>query len=201
MSQATLTLLQAARLKGRLRPEVAGLFAPEAAAELGALADAGLVTLTPAGARLTPAGRDRLADLIRAEHDAVDQAQLEVLYDEFDRHNRAIKATITSWQVKPDGTANDHADPAYDGDVIGQLALGHERFEPLLTKVAVVAPRLSHYPARFADAISRARSGDAGAVAHPLQDSYHQIWFELHEDLIGLLGRSREAEASAGRAE
>jgi pyruvate,orthophosphate dikinase len=33
-----------------------------------------------------------------------------------------------------------------------------------------------------------------------LLDSYHTVWFELHEDLIRLAGRTREAEATAGRA-
>jgi hypothetical protein len=31
-------------------------------------------------------------------------------------------------------------------------------------------------------------------------DSYHSIWFELHEELIRLAGRTREDESSAGRA-
>jgi pyruvate,orthophosphate dikinase len=32
-------------------------------------------------------------------------------------------------------------------------------------------------------------------------DSYHTIWFELHEELISLMGRTRQGEALAGRAE
>jgi hypothetical protein len=32
-------------------------------------------------------------------------------------------------------------------------------------------------------------------------DSFHTVWFELHEDLIGLLGRTRAEEAAAGRAD
>jgi pyruvate,orthophosphate dikinase len=31
-------------------------------------------------------------------------------------------------------------------------------------------------------------------------DSYHGVWFELHEDLIQLSGRTREEESAAGRA-
>ena len=31
-------------------------------------------------------------------------------------------------------------------------------------------------------------------------DSYHGVWFELHEDLIRLAERDRAAEAAAGRA-
>jgi hypothetical protein len=28
-------------------------------------------------------------------------------------------------------------------------------------------------------------------VAHLLRDSYHTVWFELHEELIRLIGRKR----------
>jgi hypothetical protein len=64
-----------------------------------------------------------------------------------------------------------------------------------------VAPRLAHYPQRLSAALARATAGDSRAVAHPLDDSYHQVWFELHEDLLSLLGLAREAEAIAGRAQ
>jgi hypothetical protein len=37
-------------------------------------------------------------------------------------------------------------------------------------------------------------------VASPRVDSYHSVWFELHEDLIRLAGRTRSAETAAGRA-
>jgi pyruvate,orthophosphate dikinase len=37
-------------------------------------------------------------------------------------------------------------------------------------------------------------------VASPRVDSYHSIWFELHEDLILLSGRTRAEEVAAGRA-
>ena len=36
---------------------------------------------------------------------------------------------------------------------------------------------------------------------NPMVDSYHQIWFEFHEELIGVAGLQRQAEAAAGRAE
>ncbi|WP_232681743.1 hypothetical protein [Nocardioides sp. R-C-SC26] len=37
----------------------------------------------------------------------------------------------------------------------------------------------------------RLRSGDNGAFARPMYNSYHDIWMELHEDLIVSLGRTR----------
>jgi hypothetical protein len=42
-----------------------------------------------------------------------------------------------------------------------------------------------------------ARSGDQRFVASPRVDSYHSVWFELHEDLIRLSGKKR-AEATSG---
>ena len=51
-----------------------------------------------------------------------------------------------------------------------------------------------------AERIEQAEAGDQRFVASPRVDSYHGIWFELHEDLIRLAGRTREDEAAAGRA-
>ena len=61
-------------------------------------------------------------------------------------------------------------------------------------------PRLAPYQARFDHAVEQLRTGDTSYVARPIMDSYHTVWFELHEELIGLLGRDRTAEALAGRA-
>ena len=61
-------------------------------------------------------------------------------------------------------------------------------------------PRLADYRTRLSMAVERARAGDGRYVASPRVDSYHGIWFELHEDLIALAGRTRAAEVEAGRA-
>jgi hypothetical protein len=31
-------------------------------------------------------------------------------------------------------------------------------------------------------------------LTRPMVDSYHTVWFELHEELIGMAGRTRSAE-------
>jgi pyruvate,orthophosphate dikinase len=56
------------------------------------------------------------------------------------------------------------------------------------------------YGARLTRAVEAATAGDARFVASPRVDSYHGIWFELHEDLIQLAGRTRAEEVEAGRA-
>ena len=39
-------------------------------------------------------------------------------------------------------------------------------------------------------------SGDHDYIASPRLDSYHNVWFELHEDLILTQGIDRAAEGS-----
>ena len=53
---------------------------------------------------------------------------------------------------------------------------------------------------RLAAALHAVVEGNTEMVAHPLRDSYHTVWFELHEELIRLTGRTRADEAAAGRA-
>lgn len=197
-----LLLLQTARLKGMVKPELAAQLVPDAAlARMADLQESGLLRAATAGARLTPAGRDRLVQLVRDEHERTDQPSLEALYQEFDAPNARIKEAVTSWQLRPDGSSNDHCDAAYDAEVVARLTMINDEVTDLLTRLADVAPRLWHYADRLSAAIARAQAGDSAAVANPLGDSFHQIWFELHEDLLGLLARSRQDEAVAGRAE
>lgn len=197
-----LAVLQAARLKGRLTPELAasscGVDADSALPLLASLRDAGLVKGDPS-VRLTPEGRTRLAELVQAERADIDADSLKALYDEFDHHNTVLKQVISDWQLR-DGEPNDHSDAQYDRAVIDRLISIDEEFQPLVARIAAVAPRLRIYADRFGNALKLIQAGDTGFVARPIVDSYHTVWFEFHEELIGLLGLSREQEAAAGRA-
>lgn len=199
-----LTVLRVVELKGRVREtEVAtplGVAAEAAGALLSDLATAGLVIRAGAGYRLADAGRSRLAELLAADAATVDQPSLAAAYDEFCVVNADLKTIVTAWQLRADGTPNDHTDAAYDADVLARLAALHARVLPLVHRLAEIAPRLARYPARLQHALDRLAEGDTTWVARPILDSYHTVWFELHEDLIQLSGRTRLEEAVAGRA-
>jgi hypothetical protein len=198
---AELALLQGARLKGRLTAESAVLFAGGSAAVLVEhLGLRGLMKQGPAGARLTPAGKERLAELLAQERFALDTEAVRRLYEEFDSHNSALKEIVGSWQLRPDGTVNDHTDSGYDADVISRLAAAHVDAAPLLSRLGGAVPRLAGYAARLASAIGKAQLGEHRWVANPMADSYHQVWFELHQDLLVILELDRVAEAAEGRA-
>ncbi|WP_338051451.1 hypothetical protein [Pseudonocardia acidicola] len=201
---AELSLLQALRLKGRVAPEAAaaatGVSEAEAEAALQGLTARDLASQAKASFRITAAGKERLAELLDAERVAVDQGALEPAYEDFDEVNSDLKAVVTAWQLKDGDTPNDHTDATYDAGVIERLAALHERFQPLLGRIVEIAPRLEPYRTRFASAIEKVQAGEHSFVARPIADSYHTVWFEFHEELIGLLGRTRAEEAAAGRA-
>jgi pyruvate,orthophosphate dikinase len=59
---------------------------------------------------------------------------------------------------------------------------------------------LASYGRRLDAAAAAAAGGDGRYFASPRVDSYHGVWFELHEELIRLSGKTREQEVADGRA-
>jgi hypothetical protein len=54
-----------------------------------------------------------------------------------------------------------------------------------------VEPRLSWYARKLSAALERAEDGAHEWVSDAKIESYHTVWFEMHEDLLRLLGRER----------
>ncbi|MEU2120478.1 pyruvate, phosphate dikinase [Nocardia niwae] len=201
---ADLDLLRLIGIKGRAAHDAlaAGVGAPAeiVAARCEQLVAEGWCAATAIGVRLTPEGRQHLDGLLATERRSVDRAAIASIYAEFCDFNGLFKEIVTSWQMKDPATVNDHADADYDGAVLARLTDLHRAAQPLLRRIGEVAPRLARYTDRFAKAVERIAAGDHAWVARPVLDSYHTVWFELHEDLIGLCGLSRADEAAAGRA-
>ncbi|WP_405491013.1 pyruvate, phosphate dikinase [Nocardia sp. NBC_00511] len=199
-----LAVLRLVGIKGRVNADNLALSLFADAAEVAAcceqLVATGLCATTPAGFRLTPEGRPRLAQLLEEERATVDAAALTTAYHEFCVYNADLKVIITDWQMKDPATVNDHGDPDYDASVLARLNATHQSLRDLIASLGRTAPRLSRYLDRLDRAVDRIAEGDHTYVARPIMDSYHTVWFELHEDLIGLCGLTRAEEAAAGRA-
>jgi DNA-binding MarR family transcriptional regulator len=198
-----LTVLQAIRLKGRVRPVdlAATLDADEAGVDAAVkeLTEAGLLTEGKA-VRLSPEGRARLIQLLADERGRLDGEAFARVYDEFRGVNRDFKALATQWQLKDD-EPNDHSDPTYDADILGRLDDVHHAVLPVLAAAAARLPRLHAYAAKLSAALDKIHAGDTTWVTRPIVDSFHTVWFELHEELIGAAGLTREDEAKSGHAE
>lgn len=166
------------------------------------LAADGLVATAAGAYRLTEAGSARSSALLDAERAAWGSEAPIAALDSFLELDHRMKETVTAWQLRDVASQvlNDHTDAAYDQGVLDRLAALHADATAWLTPLEAGCPRLAGYGVRLGRAIELARNGDPRFVASPRVDSYHGIWFELHEDLIRLAGRNREDEVAAGRA-
>ena len=91
---------------------------------------------------------------------------------------------------------NDHTDADYDSECLDDLRRIGERADPIIEVMARSLPRLSRYRHRLRSAVDRALAADRQAFTGVGCNSVHDIWMELHEDLIQLLGVDRGAEGS-----
>lgn len=197
-----LTVLQAIRLKGRIGEAdlVATLSEDPAdvAATLAHLTEDGQL-VTGKALRINVEGRARLDALLAEERSSVDQNTLAVAYCEFRAINHEFKALVSDWQIK-DGQPNSHEDAEYDAAILDRLAGVHQKVLPVIATVATQLPRLGAYAAKLNSALDKVKAGDTVWLARPIIDSYHTVWFELHEELIAARGLTREEEARAGHA-
>ena len=123
--------------------------------------------------------------------------RLALAYERFEALNRELKALITDWQVRPLGATNvpnDHSDPDYDDRVFGRLCAVHERAEEILAVLSLGLPLVARHADRLRAGLERAERGDPEWVSGVRCDSYHAVWFELHEDVLRLLGKGREED-------
>jgi len=203
-STARLLVLHGLRLKGFCEPPgvaaLVGLPETDVTEQLERLQSEGLVLhrdgrLT--GWALTPAGRAAQEAGLRDELDA-NGARDDILgaYKRFLDLNTDLLTICTAWQMKDETRLNDHSDPAYDAGVIDQLRALHGKLEPILDDLEATLPRYDRYRPRFDTALANVGAGDVDWFAKPLIDSYHTVWFQLHEDLLTTLGIERSQEGS-----
>ncbi len=150
--------------------------------------------------RLTADGKTAAATLIAADAAAWRAETATAALDAFIALDHRMKEIVTAWQMKDPDTLNDHADADYDAAVLARLGELHVDVEAWLAPLVAGLPRLGRYGERLSAAAAAAAAGDGKFIASPRVDSYHGVWFELHEDLILLAGRTRADEVAAGRA-
>jgi pyruvate,orthophosphate dikinase len=194
-------------IKGFVTPDALAAAFQTTEEEAGVLLDQltadGLAELTGAMFKLTPDGRALGTEMIVIDREHWGAANAERALDTFVPLDGRLKEIVTAWQMRDvDGqpVLNDHTNAEYDAKVLSDLASFYEDAVAWLQPLCDGLPRLSTYAARLENAASLVTTGDHVYIASPRVDSYHNIWFELHEDLILLAGKTREDEVAAGRA-
>jgi hypothetical protein len=121
-------------------------------------------------------------------------------YREFLAINHDMLTVCTDWQMRTvDGEpqVNDHSDPVYDKGVIARLRAVDDRVQPVCARLAGGLDRFARYGARLNGALENVEAGRTEWFTKPVIDSYHTVWFELHEDLLCTLGIERSKEENA----
>ena len=179
-----------ADLLGRDQSEVSVALEDAAGAGL-AIGANGTFMVTPAGREwLDEQYPDAFAEL-RSNPDAA------AAYERFEKINRELLSLFTDWQMVPAGSErvpNDHSDSDYDHGVIDRLGQQHERAQRPLDQLSGLEQRLAEYTRRLDEAYDKVLAGEIDFVSGARVDSYHTVWFELHEDLLRMLGREREEQ-------
>ena len=158
-----------------------------AVAEKRAMAGRGKYMVTPAGRAWLDEQYPVLFADLRADPGA------DAAYAGFEKVNRELLALMTRWQtvtVGGEAVPNDHTDADYDAAVLDQLAKLDAEAGPVLDVLAGLVPRLGVHRRRLSEALARASAGETDYVSGVRVASYHTVWFELHEDLLRLLGRT-----------
>ncbi len=176
-----------------------GVPAPSVDALLGELEGSGLARSREgriSGWMLTADGRAECHRLVRDEA-ASEEVELLGAYRGFLGVNQRLIDACTAWQLRTvDGleVPNDHADVAHDAAVVAELDAVHDVAGPVCEHLGATLERLAGYGPRLAEGRARVRAGETDWLTSPAIDSYHTVWFELHENLLMTLGIERGQE-------
>jgi len=173
---------------------VRGMARGEASADHQALADRGLLLIKGPIIMPTPDGTALAGEQLRLADDAAERERLMTTFHRFLPVNRQLRDLCTAWQVRPDGTPNDHSDDSYDADVRDRLDDIDDAVGPLIKRFGEDLPRLGVYRPRLTTALEKLDEGDNAWLASPLIDSYHTVWMHLHQELLLTIGMTRNED-------
>jgi predicted ArsR family transcriptional regulator len=188
-------ILHALRVKGIATPEAIGAaIGSDPGAVLSHLRELeaeGVAFERPSRKRpgwvLSEHGRERHAAELAEAHPPETRETLAELYDGFLALNSDVKGLAARWQ---------HAASEDDRfELHGRLEDVHELAEKTLSHTGEVVPRFGRYADRLQVALDKI-DDDPRYFVSPLVDSYHNVWFECHEDFLLTLGRTRAEEGS-----
>ena len=177
-----------------------GLAPTEVDHQLERLREQGFVSLDEGvfgGWSLTLSGRDWAETAIEDEvREANASSLVQTAYQGFLPLNAVVMAICHDWQMQSLGgrpVANDHNDHRYDDAVLARLSSADEAAQTICESLADRLGRFAIYGHRLTTALRRAHDGELHYVTDDLE-SYHNVWFQLHEDLLVTCGISREEE-------
>jgi hypothetical protein len=175
--------------------EQRALFSGEATGRcLASLIAAGLVeSPLPELLGITESGKQALRDVIQARRRHIIPLLEGPAWAGFVALDTELKKVCSMWQVRQDsmGSLNTHDDPEYDFGVIERLREVHSRLRDLVRSVSGLEMELEDLTVELDNAMARISEGDFDYFTGVQLNSFHNLWFELHEDLLCTMGLDR----------
>ena len=157
------------------------------------------------GWMLTQEGRGRSQQLVTSELESSGfREEINSNYQGFLSSNQRFLSLCTDWQLRTvngEQEINDHSDTAYDEEVIARLVDINSEIQPVCESLADSLNRFEGYSRRFSEALHKVQNNEPEWFTKPMIDSYHTIWFELHENLLVTLGIERTKETEGNNDE
>ena len=142
------------------------------------------------GWSLTVAGRTENERLLAEElHNVGGHAAVAHVLADFASPNADVVAACSRIQLERH-SAGHRPNIGIDGPTRQTFTLALTTASELEARLTAVLPRFSGYTKRLGKAVENAAEEPAWLTATD-RDSFHRIWFELHEDLIATLGIQR----------
>ncbi len=182
---------------------ITGLTEPQVESQLVPMLERGLAQFREARGLWMPTaeGKQVAADLVARElKDTGVEEGLREAYPAFLELNEQFKALCGDWQLFPgegDNRApNDHSNADYDAAIVARLVALDRLAQGCCVSFADHLTRYGPYGPRLTAARERLEAGDHKQFTGVMCGSYHDVWMELHQDLLLTLGIDRAEEGS-----
>jgi len=154
------------------------------------LTEAGYLLRRGSLAAVTPAGRAADTERARLDPTSDHYAACRAAYDRFLRFDPQIKLLATQWQLMG---ANGGGGPygTEEWDLVDRLRALDEKAGPVIAGLGRDVVRFAEYRVRLRKALEQLEGGDRNWFSGARCDSYHTVWWRLHEDLLLALGMER----------
>lgn len=133
---------------------------------------------------ITDSGEDYLAELCRNRFTDEQVRELESIFDDFEEFDSEFKELSNRWQQTEDEDEQ--------AELIRELDELHAEVEGLFDELSADAKAVyERYIGQLRSALNQLKRDNYGYFTGTEVDSYHNIWFELHDDLLRTLRKGR----------
>ena len=142
---------------------------------------------------ITPTGRQIHARWARLPEGSDEHDAARAAYERFLELDKQVKRLTAEWQQT---SANGRRDgyTADDWALIDRLSALDEKVGAILLRLGRAVTRFAGYRTRLRSAVQRLEDGDRSWFSGLTCDSYHTVWWQLHEDLLLAIGVARSED-------